>query len=106
MLGKIGTGGGAILEVLGKTGEGGKAMIVTLSKTGAGAGAVLAEGFLSEASTRRERRPRVFRWWSIAAMVAAVMVSIARSIECRALVWVDGAQEVDVGDVGVRRRTM
>lgn len=69
---KAGAGGGVTLVTLGTTGAEGGATLVTLRTTGAThAGMPTSETFVV-----RGRRPRVARWRSIVAMVAAVMVVI------------------------------
>lgn len=91
-LGKTSALGGAMLETLGKIGSGPGAVFATLGKTGAWGGAVLTEISTSGASTGRGRRTTVARRRSIAAIVAAIMVSIRRPIGGGVLAWGAGAR--------------
>lgn len=94
--------------MLDKTG-GGETLVglITLNNAGAGGGDPLA-GFAMSwgASTVRGWRARLAKWWSTAAMVAAVIISIVRPIEGGVLALITDSQEGGTSGIRTRRRAM
>lgn len=73
-----------------------------LGKTGAGGGPTLAKVPTCGISMVPGRRNRLTKWWSTAAMVAAVMVSKKRPVEGGAFALSAESQEVGLGRVVFR----